>query len=546
MRADPAVDPGLGRGPRFGQVALGVAALTLTARILGFGRQLVFSKTVGDTCLGDAYNSANQLPNVLFEIVAGGILASVVVPVISQQLVQASDPNSAGDHHSPGSPVARTTSALLCWALLILTPIAVAATAGAKLYATSFVQARCPGGVETAAGLLVIFAPQIWFYGLAVISAGVLQAHQRFTAAAAAPLASSVVVIIAYLIFGSLANGQNRNIPADLNTSALAVLGWGTTAGVVMLALVTLVPLFRLGMRLRPTLRFVSGQPSLIIRIAGAGLIGLILHQLGLMVAMLTAKDSHIAGAWTRAVWANAVYLLPFAVLVSPLQQMIFPRLSAAATDGRAAVERVLAQIGPALCTLASLGAGLLIAASAPVARLLVLGPGSGSAASLAWPVVGYAPALIGFALLGLATRTLFAEHRARRAGLVNAAGWGVVIIALFAVRQWVPGEWAVTGIAVANSLGMAVGAGTGWVMITGGRSSRLGLLRPLVRDVPAGLVAGGVIGFSGRFLLHVGIVGSVLGAVAAALATAALFVGLLLVVDRRSLTGVLALRRIR
>ena len=51
---------------------------------LGFGRWLVFSKTVGDTCLGDVYNAANTLPNVLFEIVAGGVLAGVVIPVVAR------------------------------------------------------------------------------------------------------------------------------------------------------------------------------------------------------------------------------------------------------------------------------------------------------------------------------------------------------------------------------------------------------------------------------------------------------------------------------
>ena len=51
---------------RFGTVALGVAGITLVARAFGFGRWLVFSKTVGDTCLGDVYNAANTLPNVLF------------------------------------------------------------------------------------------------------------------------------------------------------------------------------------------------------------------------------------------------------------------------------------------------------------------------------------------------------------------------------------------------------------------------------------------------------------------------------------------------
>ncbi len=515
MAADPT---GTSRRPdarRFAGVAAGVAGLTLASRIIGFGRWLVFSKTVGDTCLGDAYNAANQLPNVLFEIAAGGILAGVIVPVISRQL-------AAGER----TTAARTTSALIGWTLLVLTPVALAAWVLAPAYADTFVQARCPGATATAAALLMIFAPQLWLYGLAVVSAGVLQAHRRFTAAAAAPLASSAVVIGTYLIFARITGPAARTRPATLPPASLAVLGWGTTAGVVVLAVVTLVPLLRLGQPLRPTLRFPSGVPRVIIAIAGAGLAGLIMQQLSVMAGVLAAKQSGLPGAWTRATWANAVYLLPFAVLISPLQQMIFPRLGSAAADGHRAVAAVLSRIGPAVCTLAALGAGLLIADAVPVARLLVLGPGSGDTASLSWPIIGYAPALIGFALMGLATRTLYAEHRARHAGLTTAVGWLTVIAGVLAVITWVPADQVVTGIACANSVGMIIGAVLGWTLIITGwpEPVRLGLARPLVRGIPVGLAAGTLVAVAGRGLADTGITGSVLGAVGCAAACLLLF----------------------
>ena len=144
---------------------------------------------------------------MLFEIVAGGVLAGVVVPVVARHL-------GAGRQEQAG----RTTSALLSWTLLVLTPVGVLAILGARIYAGTFTQADCAGGVQTAAALLVVFAPQIWFYGLAVISSGVLQAHHRFWAAAAAPLASSLVVIATYLVYGALADsaaaGAVRSHPA--------------------------------------------------------------------------------------------------------------------------------------------------------------------------------------------------------------------------------------------------------------------------------------------------------------------------------------------
>lgn len=535
---------------RYAQVAVGVASLTLASRIVGFGRWLVFSKTVGDTCLGDAYNSANQLPNVLFEIVAGGILASVVVPVISRQVAERNAPDTGTDGRiGPiGPAAARTASAMICWTLLVLSPVALAAILGARLYAATFVQPGCSGAIDVAAALLVIFAPQIWLYGLAVVSAGILQALGRFTAAAAAPLASSAVVIATYLIFAAVADPAGRADPAALQSGALAVLGWGTTGGVLVLSLTTLIPLLRSRIGLFPTLRFPAGVPRVIIAIAGASLAGLVMQQLSVLAGMLAARDSGVPGAWTRAVWASAVYLLPYAVLIYPLHHLIFPRLGAAAHHGQAEIGRVLARVAPVLITLAGLGCGLLIGVGVPVARLLVLGPGSGDTWALAWPIIGYGPAVIGFALMGLATRTLYAEHRARPAGITTVVAWGTVIIAIFVVRAVLPGAWVVTGIAVANSVGMIVGAILGWTMIKVSREqpAPFGMLRPAVRDLPIGVAVGIVVGFVGSGLAEVGFVAALAGAVATAAGCLLIFTGLIWLLDRRSVTDLLELWRSR
>ena len=153
-----------------------------------------------------------SLPNVLFEIVAGGVLAGVVIPVVARHV-------GGGRRAEAGE----TVSALITWTLLVLTPAGLAALAGAQLYGRAFAKADCAGSGAAIAALLVMFVPQIWLYGLAVVSAGVLQAHPRFLAAAAAPLLSSVVVIIAYLVFAGLP-------PAPAPTRwARACLGLGTT-----------------------------------------------------------------------------------------------------------------------------------------------------------------------------------------------------------------------------------------------------------------------------------------------------------------------------
>ena len=97
--------------------ALLIGVVTIVARIVGFGRYLVQSETVGNLCLSTAYNTANYVPNIVFELVAGGALAGMVVPVLASAASRAdSDPEARAE-------VGRTTSALLTWVMLALVPL---------------------------------------------------------------------------------------------------------------------------------------------------------------------------------------------------------------------------------------------------------------------------------------------------------------------------------------------------------------------------------------------------------------------------------------
>lgn len=516
-----------------GSVVVSVATLTLAARVVGFGRSVVFSKTVGDTCLGDVYNVANSLPNTLFEIVAGGVLAGVVIPVVARH-------TGAGRTREAG----QTVSALLCWTLLVLTPAGVAALVGARLYAAAFAKTDCGGSAATLAGLLVMFVPQVWLYGLAVVSAGVLQAHHRFIAAAAAPLLSSVVVVAAYLGFAALAGPTSGATDlATTTSSALRVLGWGTTAGVLVLALGTAIPLGRLGLRLRPSLRFATGDRAVILSIAAAGVAGLVLQQLSVQLINYSAQQTAYPGALTRFTWANAVYLLPYAVLAAPLLQLVFPRLSAAAERGTDAVTRVLQELGPLVVAMAWLGAALLVATAVPVARVFVLGPGSGRTAGLSGPIAAFAPAVVGFSLLGLASRTLLAQHQARRSGLATVLGWATVILGVLVVRLVVPDRWLVTALAGSVSVGMVVGAAVGWGLLRRSLTEPVGLVWPLLAGFAAAVPAAGAGALLSRPLGEVGIMIAVLGAIGLALLAAGLYVLVLRLLQPRLVAQLWGLR---
>jgi putative peptidoglycan lipid II flippase len=514
-------------------VAAGVAGLTLAARLVGFGRSLIFSKTVGDTCLGDTYSAANSLPNVLFEIVAGGVLAGVVVPVVARHV------GSGRSEHA-----ARTASALMTWTLLVLTPAGLAVFAGARLFAATFAKADCAGSADVLAALVAMFAPQVWLYGLAVVSAGILQAHHRFLAAAAAPLLSSVVVIMTYLSYAALAAPAANEDPSQLTGQALAALGWGTTLGVFALAVCTLVPLGRLGLRLRPRLRFAAGDRSVIMTIAAAGIVGLVLQQLSVLLINWSAQQTGDQGALTRFTWANAIYLLPYAVLAAPLLQLSFPRLAAAAEQGRTEVGEVLAETGPATVVMAWLGAALLVATAVPVARVFVLGPGSGRTEALAWPIVAFAPAIVGFTLLGLASRTLLAQHLGKASGVANALGWAGVIVSVALLRLVVPADWLVVALAGSVSLGMVVGAVAGWALLRRSGMPSVGLGRPMLVSLAAAVLAGGASAAGSQLFADVGILVAVLGAVTTAVLCVAVFAGTLRLLAPALLAQLWALRR--
>ena len=270
---------------------------------------------------------------------------------------------------------------------------------------------------------------------------------RRFLAAAAAPLLSSVVVISAYLTFAVLAPPTAE---ADLTgpATALGRLGWGTTAGVLVLALATLVPLARRGLRLRPRLTIRGGGPAVIGRIAAASLVGLVLQQISVLLISWASQQTADQGALTRFTWANAFYLLPYAVLAAPLLQT---GLSAAGRRGGAGEPHV--RRGACRDRAAGRGDGLARCRAAGRPRRCRW-PGCscsdrvpGRPAALAWPIVAFAPAVVGFTLLGLASRTLLAQHQARAAGLTTAIAWAVVIVAVLAAAAGGAGGVAGAGV---------------------------------------------------------------------------------------------------
>ncbi|WP_206515507.1 murein biosynthesis integral membrane protein MurJ [Georgenia faecalis] len=465
-----------------------IAVITMASRAVGFGRWFAQAATLGDSATANAYASANLLPNVLFEVAAGGALAGTVVPLLAAPLAR----------HLRGD-VDRIASALLSWTLLALVPlgILVALLAGPIV---SLLPNSAGSDVEVqrevATFFLRIFAVQIPLYGVGVVLSGILQAQRRFLLPALAPLASSVVVIATYLLFGVLGEGL-ADSPGRLPPLALETLAWGTTAGVAAMSLPLAVPVLRSGIRLRPTLHFPPGVAPRARHLAAAGIGALLAQQVSVVVVLVLARAGGVEGTITIFQYAQAVYYLPYAVLAVPVATAVFPRLAeSAAEEDRSDFVRMSARTTRVVVAAASAGVALLVAgAPAATALFSVRGTMEGMTTAITW----LAPGVVGYALVFHVSRCLYTVDRGRAAVLATAAGWLTVAVAsAVAVRVLAPdggdGPGTLQGLAIGSSVGMVV-AGVALLLALRRVTGALPGLGRTVVVAGAGAVVGAVAG---------------------------------------------------
>ncbi len=491
-----------GRG--IGRAAAIIGVLTVLSGVIGFVRQLVFAHTVGASCVGTAYTTANQVPNIIYNIVLGGALTSAVVPVLAGPVARAAGSGGArgaaggagcaGDGAAASAEARRIASALLTWTVLLLVPAAVViALVAAPLTALLIPAARGCGHAATlavSARMLVAFAPQIPLYGIAVVLYGILQSHRRFTAPALAPILSSVVVAGAYVGFQALGNGyQNR--PGALPASAELTLALGTTAGVAALALTAGVPAGRLRLGLRPALRFPDGVAARVRGLAMVGVITLIAQDLSTVAAIVLANGLGESGALVLYSYGWQVFFIVYAGLAVPVATSVFPVLSARAGDrtdaARAEFDDTSAAASRAVMVMSWLGAAVLAGACVPLARVFAT-HNHAQAGQLAAALALFAPGLAGYGLTATLSRVMFAAGRSRATAVAVGGGWLLVIVADVAIVPFVPPSWVVPALGLGTTIGLSA-AGIA-LTATVRRSLGPAPLRGVPRATLAGLAA--------------------------------------------------------
>jgi putative peptidoglycan lipid II flippase len=436
----------------------GVMALgTLASRFTGFLRTAVLLYAIGTQSLGDAYNVANNLPNAVYNLALGGILTSVVVPL----LVNAAKRNTDG-----GEGYDQRIFTLGVFALAGITAVATAATVP--------ITAIYGHGLANAATyhLTVIFTyfflPQIFFYGVSSLAGAILNARGSFAAPMWTPVVNNIVVIFAGLALIIIA-GTGRT-PQDISTGEIQLLGIGTTLGIVLQTVAMWPSMRRVGFRWRPRFDFRREEVAEIGRMSGWMFFYILATQLSFVTTTIVSNDAGArvcktcAGAGYAA-FSNAwqLFQLPYAIVGVSVITAMLPRMSAHAASG---AHRLLTRDFSAATRLSSViivPSAMIMTVLGPALAQGVFGHGSTSAASARYLGVVFGVFCLGllpYTLFNLQLRAFYAMHDSRTPALVGAVSIAVRIALGFGALFVLPPADVVAGLGVgfgASSLVMAV-----------------------------------------------------------------------------------------
>jgi peptidoglycan biosynthesis protein MviN/MurJ (putative lipid II flippase) len=530
-----------------GRAALMIGAITVLARLVGFGRQVVFAHTVGTTCLGTAYTTANMVPNIIYDIVLGGALSSVVVPVLAGPAADAVSSQRTGSAGNAGAQAGQIASALLTWTVVLLVPVSAAVALAARPVVAALLDdaGGCSRGAMAGVGtrMLIVFAPQVLLYGLAVVLYGILQSHRKFGGPAVAPLLSSVVVVGTYAGFAAVGGAYVNRLHA-LPPLPEYLLSGGTTLGVLALVVTALVTAWRLRLRIRPTLRFPPGVGTRVRRLALAGAATLVAQDTSTAVVIVLANRYGPVGSLVIYGFAWAVFVVPYAVLAVPIATSAFPELSARAalappadetvtpalpaSGPRAGFEATSAASTRAVLLASWLGAAALIGARVPLAHVFETDSPS-KAAVLAVSLAAFAPGLIGYGLSANLSRVLYAHGRNRAPALAVSLGWVLVVAADLLIVPFVPRSRVVPALGIGTSAGLTIAGAVLLVLVRRVRGT--GALAGGLRAFGAGVAGCAVSAVAGSVLASLMHGGGILANVAISVLVSAVIAAVFAVV---------------
>ena len=456
-------DDSRSRGSGTSRAAAGMGAITAVSRAVGLVRVLAITFVLGTTSLGDAFQSANTLSNVLFEFLAAGALSAVLVPVFVDLL-------DRGDQ----AGAERVAGGVLGIALAFLGMVTVVAVLAAPMLARLLTLGVDPAVADDQRDLVTyllrFFIPQVLVYAAGTIAIAVLYAKRRFAVTAAAPIGNTVVMIAFLAVFWAVA-GPDPTL--DLAGSERFLLAAAGTGGVLAFVGILLYACAKAGFRLRPRWPGRDGQIAAVLRHSGWGVT---LHTAaGVLLGAAIVAGAGVEGGVVAYQVGWVIFLAPYAVFAQPIHTAILPELVTEARDPgprqvAASVRWAMERMGLFVLPVT---AGM-VALATPAMQLISFGDTRSDL--LAAAVAGLALGLLPYSAFLLVARGYYALGDSRTPGIAAlvSAGAGVVVMVLSGVLF--DGTARVAMLGIGHSVAYTVGV---VILLIGLRRRTRGPLRP-------------------------------------------------------------------
>jgi putative peptidoglycan lipid II flippase len=429
------------------------------SRVTGLVRTAVLAAVIGTTALADGYNLANSTPNVIYDLMLGGVLAATLIPVIVERM-------EADDQ--------RSIDAIATYVIAALVGVTVLGVALSPLIIRAYAifkgdRAAADAQISIAVPLLIMFMPQVLLYGLDTLFTALLNAKRRFAAPAFAPVLNNIVVICMLLAFHQVA-GEDLSIQAILDDkTALYLLGIGTTAGIVALVGVLLPAMKAAHIRIRPN--FDHRNPALrsVVKLSGWMVGYVVANQvsLWLMKALVNGTGEGRASGFEYA-WQ--FFQLPYGLIAVAVMTAFMPELSSLASRGDRAGYRerlgqgyrlamlVIIPVTVAYVTLASPAIRLFLSQLLGTVINSAFGEGSIAVTSsmLTWLAIGL-PFFVTFLFM---MRGFYARRDTRTPFIISVWQNGVQIVLSLALATVMGFQGALLGFTLAYAFGALMAMG--------------------------------------------------------------------------------------
>jgi putative peptidoglycan lipid II flippase len=428
---------------------------TTASRVTGMIRSLLLASALGLSTLGDCFNTANNIPGTIYVLIVGGAVSSVFVP----QLVRAMRDDADGGREFTDRllTIALVVLGVLTGACMLLAPQIADVTAGGAP----------PADHALTVTLIRYCLPQIFCYGVWVILGQILNARERYGPMVWTPVLANVVMI-ATLVALMVVVGHAGLDAQNITPNQAALLGIGTTLGIVLQTAAMIPYLRQAGVGYRPRFDWRGAGLRKSATLAKWTMGVVLLGQIGSLVATRIgdAMDERFKGqgvGYTAYMNAQNIWQLPFAVITVSVITALLPRMSRHAQAGDPAAVRTSVSYGLRVAAVAIVPCAFALLAFGPQIAAVLFGHGQSDAAmarNTGFMLMALAPGLVPFSAQFVMMRGFYAYEDTRTPFMITAWITAVnVAIGLLAYATLKTTPWVMVGLCLASTLAYTIGA---------------------------------------------------------------------------------------